>query len=242
MKCQKISEIRYLRTFEAAEALKSYRAPLWTESYKALGAMALGVFFGTTGITWSATSTELKIFDHIKNISFYKRLEISPRTIETLSTVVPLCIGLIAAVSAIVFQINKTDQNYHWENHATMFLQKIDPHILLNKSQVYQLLAGSPLDYRSALNQYTVLGKSLADQNNAVEKAALEQLYDFILVKAHMNKVKAYDAALKQCKVIVNDQRVIEHYLKNRLNPEILKPIKLFAEHAKLENLKLACS
>lgn len=241
MDCRKINEIHYLRNFEAADAVKSYRAPLWSENYKALGAMTLGVFFAASGIGWAVSSKEQRIFEVIKNISVYKKLNISPEGIEALSIVVPFCIGLISAVSALVFQINKDDQIYHWENQATMLLDRIDSHIMLNKEQVAKLLRGAPLEYRTALSKYTILGQSDVEKTNNVEKAVLDKLFNVITLKAHMNLAKAYDVVFSHCKVFVDDQRVIEAFLKARLSEETIKPIKLFAEHSKLERLKLAC-
>src|SRR5665811_1213615 len=102
MKYQKLSEINYLRTFEATDAIKFYSPFLWTKNYKALGSVTLGVLLGVFGVMRTVASTDLRIFDYVKNMSVIKALKMTPEGVKALSTVVPACVGSIAVLAALV--------------------------------------------------------------------------------------------------------------------------------------------
>ncbi|MBA2728848.1 MAG: hypothetical protein H0U49_11840 [Parachlamydiaceae bacterium] len=237
MKYQKLNEINYLRTFEAAKAMKSNTPFLWTERIPALGAISVGVWVAVFEMIRYAPIRELRIFDLLKNTSMYDAVKITPQGMEAISIVVPACVGAIAAVASLVFLINKDQQIFNWENYAKMTLGRIDSHIMLSKNQVELLLWGAPKEYRKALEKYTLVEDRIIRVSNAVEAVALNQLLKTISVSAHINKLKVYEAALSECKVLVGDPRIVEVFLKGQLTPINCKAINAFAKYCNFTNL-----
>ena len=113
MQCafESIKDVNYLRTFEAAGELKSYRI----KKRCAFGAAAFCIGIAVSGIIWKASISEIRLFDYLKNISWIKTFQVSHQVKEAFSTYFPLCAGAAASLKTIFILIDKDRQIFDWK-------------------------------------------------------------------------------------------------------------------------------
>ena len=105
---------------------------------------------------------------------------------------------------------------------------------MLSKEQVETFSQDAPEKYKRALNKYTLIEAKLIKNSNHLENLALNQLLKAILLKGHFKNQKAYQAILKQCKIFVDDPRVIEVFLNSKRTKKNYRTVQEFAKGCKI--------
>lgn len=117
---------------------------------------------------------------------------------------------------------------------------KFEDHVLLNEKQVEDLLKDTPEQFKARFDGYTMLDPLLVEKSNAVEEVALNYILSIILTQPNLEIIQAF-GVLKGCSKLV-DKRIIEVFLRQKLNSDTYTYIDAFATSCQLYSLKASCA
>ncbi len=139
------------------------------------------------------------------------------------------------------FEVTEAFQAYtHKLPHETFRIaeNKFEDHVLLDEKQVEDLLKDAPEQFKARFDGYTMLDQLLVEKSNAVEEVALNYLLNKILTPKL--EVKVVFGVLKLCSNLV-DNRIIEVFLRQKLNSDTCTYIDAFATACELKSLIEFC-